>query len=174
MPATPTAADPDRPLPVLFVDAPSDRIVQKLGEAAKRGRMAGFARGEGDVLFKTSAFSAPFDGELDARTGSVQSGGTELRFTPRLKKPLIWVYIAVLLVSIWPGLPITQSLLASMVPSWHWLWSTTAYWYLPLSVIGAPWALWSALKKSKTELAVSAWEMVGKIEKELGAKRIAG
>jgi hypothetical protein len=77
-----------------------------------------------------------------------------------------------LLISIWPGMPITKSLLASLVPSWQWLWGTMAYWYLPLSVIGAPWAIYSAIKKSRAELAVSAIEMVGKVEKELGAERV--
>ncbi len=133
---------PTAPLPMLRVQSPTDRILQALQEASRRARAGG-------------------------------SGGvTELRFTTRLKTKLLWVFVVVLLLSIWPGLPITESLLASMFPTWHWLWGTAAWWYLPLSIIGAPWAVWSALKKSKAELAVSAIEMIGKIQKELGAQRI--
>ncbi|MBY0307875.1 MAG: hypothetical protein K2Q09_03955, partial [Phycisphaerales bacterium] len=108
---------------------------------------------------------------LDARTGSAPEGETELRFAVRMQQKLLWVYTAVLLVSIWPGLPITKSLLASLFPSAQWLWGTTTYWYLPLAVIGAPWALYSAVQKSRRGIAVSAHEMVGKIERELGARR---
>jgi hypothetical protein len=156
---------------VLRVPLSNDAVVQKLEEAAKRGRLAGFERGTGDVLFTTSAFSAPFDGELEAH--AVNNGeGIQLRFSTRMKRKLLWVFVVVLILSIWPGLPITESLLASMFPFWPWLWKSTIWWYLPLSIIGSPWAVWSAVKKSQAGITVSAVEMVGKIQKELGAQQV--
>lgn len=168
-PPSPKAA----PLPVLRVQASGDAIVQTLAEAARRGRMAGFEPGQpgSGVLFTTCAFSAPFDGLLDARATEVD-GQTELRFSPRLKKKVLWIFVAVMVLSIWPGVVLTESLLASLLPSWDWLWGTTYWWYLPLSIIGAPWAIWSAVKKSRAEMAVSAVEMVGKVQKELGARQV--
>ena len=158
-------------MPALRITATGQAIVQKLEEAAKRGRLAGFERGSGDVLFKTCAFASPFDGELHARA-TASGDATELRFSTRMKQKLLWVFIVVLVLSIWPGLPITESLLASLLPSLPWLWKSTIWWYLPLSIIGSPWAVYSAVKKSKAEMAVSAVEMVGKIQKELGAQTV--
>ncbi|MFT3685963.1 MAG: hypothetical protein QM783_13755 [Phycisphaerales bacterium] len=159
-------------LPMLRVAAGEKEVLTRLDEAARRGRLAGFKHGSNGVLFTTCSFSHPFDGELEARVGNGSASSTDLRFTPRLKQKLIWVYVIVLLVSIWPGMPLTKSLLATLVPSWEWLWGTLPYWYLPLSIIGAPWGLYSAIKKSRAELAISSVEMVGKIEKELGAQRV--
>lgn len=158
-------------LPMLVVDSSPEQVVEKLETAARRGRMAGFERGTDGVLFKTAAFGTPFDGELEARAGVVPSGGTRLQFATRMKQKTLWIFIVILVVSIWPGAPITKSLLASMVPSWRWLWETTYWWYLPLSIVGSPWSVWSAVKKSRLGIAESAVEMLGKVEKELGATR---
>lgn len=162
-----------KPLPDLTVELSPTGILTRLEEAARRGRLAGFEAGEKGVLFKTCAFSSPFEGELLAHAESTDSGGTRLRFSTRMKKKLLYVFVVVLLVSIWPGMPITESVLASLVPSWRWLWATTVWWYLPLSVIGAPWSLWVAVKRSRQEMAVSAPEMVAKVEKELKTARTA-
>lgn len=160
-------------LPVLEVGTTPEQIINTLEEAARRGRLAGFDHNEPGIFFKTCAFSSPFDSELLAQV--VPADGTaRLTFSTRMKKKLLWAFVAILIVSIWPGYPVTESMLASIAPNHHWLWAYTAYWYLPLSVLGAPWAIWNAVKRSQNEVAVSALEMIGKIEKELGAKRIEG
>jgi len=148
------------------VAATPQQILDRLDGVARRGRLAGFAPGEEGVLFRTDAFGTPFDGDLEARA-ETDGAATTLRFSTRMHRKWVWILVAVLLVSIWPGTPITKSLLASLVPSWRWLWETTVYWYLPLAVIGAPWTLWSAVSRSRREIAVSAVEMVGKVQKEL-------
>lgn len=163
---------PTPELPALVVESSPQQIVERLETAARRGRMAGFERGvDNGVLFKTAAFGGPFDGELAARAEALPSGGTRLYFSTRMKQKTLWIFIIILVVSIWPGAPITKSLLASMVPSWRWLWETTYWWYLPLSIIGSPWSVWSAVKKSRQGIAESAVEMLGKVEKELAATR---
>jgi hypothetical protein len=151
---------------------PTDKVVAKLDEAARRGRLAGFELGDNGILFKTSAFGHPFEGELEARAGGSTADTTRLQFSTRMKMKLFWIVVVVLVVSIWPGAPITKSLLASLIPSWPWLWQTTYWWYLPLSILGAPWTIWSYLKRSRKEIAVSAVEMAGKVQKELGAVRV--
>ncbi|MDP1661766.1 MAG: hypothetical protein Q8L55_07605, partial [Phycisphaerales bacterium] len=118
------------PLPVLGVELSPPEILTKLAETARRGRLAGFEKGEKGVLFKTCVFSTPFEGELLARAESAGPGTTRLRFSTQMKKKLLAGFIVILLVSIWPGLPVTESLLASIVPSWRWLWATTIWWYL--------------------------------------------
>lgn len=170
----PSSTPGPEPLPALAVELSPTAILSKLEEASRRGRLAGFEQGEKGVLFKTCVFSTPFEGELLARSEPTESGGTRLRFSTRMNKKLLTVFVVILLVSIWPGLPVTESLLASLVPSWRWLWSTTIWWYLPLAVIGAPWSLWVAIDRSRKEMAVSAVEMVAKVERELQTARSAG
>jgi hypothetical protein len=162
-------------LPALVVESSPQQIVEKLETAARRGRMAGFERGvDNGVLFKTAAFGGPFDGELEARAEVVPNGATRLHFSTRMKQRTLWIFIVILLVSIWPGAPITQSLLATWFPWWPWLWGAPFYWwYLSISIIGSPWSVWSAVKKSRLGISQSAVEMLGKVEGELGATREA-
>src|SRR5689334_1427784 len=91
-------------LPCLATGLGREEILRKLDGAARRGRLAGFVARSGEDLFEVEAYSAPFEHVLVAR-----ADGTEPRLTFRLqtlrKMPLIFAVVVVL--SLWPGLPLT-------------------------------------------------------------------
>lgn len=171
--AAPAAGSPPHRLADLVVPS-ADAAAARLDEAARRGRLPGFQRSTpkdrggssaGGELFRVAAFGTPFDGELLC-TAAAEGAGWRLRFRPRLKPLLPAIFAVVLALGIWPGLPLTEKLIADVLPDGWWTW--TAYWYLPLAIVGSPWAMWTAWRRSVDSIAVSAAEMLGKIRKELG------
>lgn len=174
-PDTPTTPTPsNEALPVLAAPLTPGEVMERLEVAARRGRLAGFAPerdpGPGvEAAFRADAFGSPFDGWIFGRV-SKNGQCCQIQLSTRLKPrgPLIWWSVLVLMV--WPGLPITESMLASLLPQWPWLWKTTAYWYLPLTVPFVPWMGWSAVKKSRLAVAESAREVAGKIAAEVGGR----
>lgn len=157
-------------MPVLAFPISEREIIIRLEEASKRGRLAGYRPGNNGVLFRTSAYGTPFEGLLEAHATSTESG-TSLRFTRRIKRTLPIIFCVILLITIWPGVVVTQSLLASMFPKATWLWGTNWYWwvYMLLSVPTAPWAMWKAWKRSNAEIETSSHEMIQKLASELGS-----
>lgn len=143
-------------------------IVSALDAAARRGKLAGFEPGAPGTayLFRAEAFGTPFEGWLLAHatptppTTTTPGGGpsTTLTYSRRLKPLWPWTFALVLLLSVWPGVLLTESLLAAMLPTWTWLWKTTWYWYLPLSTLGGIAGMHQALKRSRLTIAASAHE----------------
>lgn len=138
-------------------------MIARLDQAARRGKVPGFAPGSADVLFECEAFGQPFDGVVQARA---QRAGeqTTLRFSTRMNRKMPWIFVIVSILTIWPGVWVTESMLATMFPSAKWLWGTTYWWYLILSVPTTPWYLWSAFKKSRASMQADALERVAEIE----------
>lgn len=129
--------------------------------------MAGFEKGAGrGALFEVEAFGSPFDGVMRAYA-SEGTGGTELRFEAGLKPLMPWVVGAVLVLTVWPGVWLTESMLASLAPSWTWLWGTTWWWYLPLTAPFVPWMMWRTLKQSRALVHDSAHKAVEAVKKEV-------
>jgi hypothetical protein len=146
-----------------------DAIVTKLDTAARRGKLAGFAvckPGSGE-LFIADAFGTPFEGVLVAAAHPAGTG-TRLVFRRRLKPVWPWGFAIVLVLSVWPGVVLTESVLAAMFPSATWLWQTTYYWYLPLAIIGGIFGWIGAMKKSRLTVAASSHETADKIKTLLG------
>jgi len=149
----------------LTVPYATPEIVNALDAAARRGKLAGFEPGAPGTayLFRAEAFGTPFEGWLLAHatlTPTTAGGGpsTTLTYSRRLKPLWPWTFALVLLLSVWPGVLLTESLLAAMLPNWSWLWKTTWYWYLPLSTLGGIAAMHQALKRSRLTIAASAHE----------------
>ena len=83
------------------------------------------------------------------------------------------VFAALLIVTIWPGLPLTDDFLSSFQWYEHFVGRTgiqTWYWYLPLTVLPAPFAFKGAIKKSKASAYESAIETIEKLGKVLSSK----
>lgn len=135
---------------------------------SKRGKLAGFEhKGGGDVA--VAAHGTPFDSELrllvkDDGVGSTVRGGVVL-------KPMMPALFAlILIVTVYPGLPLTDSflrifpwyenLMGSSVETWMW--------YVPLTVIPAPFAWRGAIKKSKMSAHAHATETFARICAALG------
>jgi hypothetical protein len=145
-------------LPALTTGLGPEEIVRRLDGAARRGKLAGFVPRSGEDLFEVEAYSAPFDHVLVARL----TGGPEARLAFRLrvlpKLPLI--YAVVLVLTLWPGLPLTHSMLVTYFSWYRWGAGVTAAWYVPLSVLPVLWWLPRAVRKSRAEAARAAKEQV--------------
>lgn len=156
----------DVPLGTVRTARSAAEIVKTLDTAARRGRLAGFesnSRGNSEC-FRAAAFGTPFDGVL---IGRLVEGS--LRFETRLRPLMPMGFALVLAASVWPGVVLTESMIASFFPSsgfWKWTW----WWYIPLTLPFCPWVFWSAVKKSRATVHDSAHQVIAKIASELGGK----
>lgn len=141
---------------------------------ARRGKLAGFEPVPGSPgavgtdLFAADAFGGPYDGIVIASVDAIGQGGTTLSFRARMKPVLPWVWGVVLVLTAWPGVVVTESMLATMFPTWKWLWGTTWWWYLPLTVPFIPWVLWTTVRKSRAAIHDSAHRVIAGVAAETG------
>jgi hypothetical protein len=149
-------------LPLLLTNLGNEQLLQKLDAAARRGKLAGFEKLEGPELFEVEAYSAPFDHVLRA-TAEAAGGRTRLRFRTRMLRKVPLIFAVGTLVTIWPGLPLTHSMLVTYF-SWYRLseW-TTAAWYLPLTVLPLLWWIPRAIRKSRAGAAEASREQIQKL-----------
>lgn len=169
-------------------------VLERLGQLSKRGKLAGFEVGVGagagagaaagagagasglsvGRLCSVAAFGTPFDHALDlyAETGD---GGTWVRFSLRLRRRTPWVFAAILIISVWPGEPVTDSLLRAYLgfyarwtnPEVASTWLRTWMWYYPLAVPGAVLAWGGAMRRSELTSRASAAEVIEKIARAI-------
>ncbi|MEM1329957.1 MAG: hypothetical protein AAGG07_05295 [Planctomycetota bacterium] len=158
-------------LPKVRLSGSLDEAMRALETASKRGRMAGFAKGPGGdgPAFHTEAYAHPFERRLDAFDDAAGDQVT-LRFETHLLKrmPLIWA--AVLILTVWPGWPLTHDIL-STYSDWYASNIQTWWWYIPLMILGVP-GIWKLWKRSAAQAHASALEMIGKIAAETGGEQI--
>jgi hypothetical protein len=166
-----TIVAPDRldVLPTIRVPIASREIGPRLEAAARRGKFAGFVPGSGNALFRVKDFGGPFESVLTARADDAGAGppGTSLRFELRLRPVLAWVYLAVLVVTVWPGVWLTDSMLRTYFTGYDF---QTWMWYLPLTVPFVPWAMWASIRKSRLRGREQAVEILHSIAKTLGGE----
>jgi hypothetical protein len=145
-------------LPALATPLGRDEILRRLDAAARRGKLAGFAARSGADLFEVVAFSAPFEHVLVARP----TGGTPARLTfrPRMLQKMPLIFAVVLVLTLWPGLPLTHSMLVTYFSWYRWSEAITAAWYVPLTVLPVFWWLPRGIRKSRTEANVAAKEQI--------------
>ncbi|MBX3403707.1 MAG: hypothetical protein KF699_09895 [Phycisphaeraceae bacterium] len=155
----------------------AEAIVARLDEAARRGKLPGFSAarsgrggGAGGTLFTITDFGSPFESIMVATVVRADSG-THLSFEVRLKPLMPAVFAAVLVVTVWPGVWLTDSLLRTY-SSWYMSlpdWATYA-WYLPLTVPFCPPAFMAAVRKSRAAAAAEARELIDKVGALLHAR----
>jgi hypothetical protein len=152
-------------LPGLAIGLGRDEILRRLDAAARRGKLAGFAaRPDGD-LFEVEAFSAPFDHVLIARLA--EDRGPRLAFRVRMLRKMPLIFAIVFVLTVWPGLPLTHSMLVTYFSWYQWGAGITAAWYLPLTVLPVLWWLPGAVKKSRAEAAGAATEQIHRLRELL-------
>jgi hypothetical protein len=160
----------DAPLPVLRAPLSVDAAVKKLDALSRQGKLAGFQSG-GDgragVVFSAAAFSEPFDRELLATVRQADANGATFEFRLRVLPKVPLIFAAVIVLSIWPGVWLTDSMLRTYF-SWYTI--ETWWWYLPLTILPLLWYVPNTWKKSKRMAHESALEVIAKMAKELGAK----
>jgi hypothetical protein len=163
-------AAPSHSLPQLSTTLTAPEILTRLDAAARRGKLAGFHPAQSPDLFEVEAYSEPFDHTLIATA----TPGPDRRLTFRLhmlrRKP--WIFATIIIVSIWPGLPLTHSMLLTWFTWYHLSQPMTAAWYLPLTVLPLPWMLRNWLRKSRAEAIQAANDQITRITELLGATTI--
>lgn len=159
------------PLPEIPTALPAEEIVRRLDAAARRGRLAGYqtldaeaSKRAGGAIFEVRDFGVPVEGVLRGRL----EGGV-LRFDAAMQPRLLIIMAVILALCVWPGVWLTESMLASMFPLTTWAWKWTAWWYLPLAIGSAPWVLWTMVSRSRASIDAGARELIEKIEKEIKA-----
>jgi hypothetical protein len=164
--ASEPAPDPRTPLPSLPVSIGDDEIRARLARAARRGDLPGYhapAERSAGPLFTITDFGMPFESRLVARREAEAIG-----FQIKLKPLLPAIFIALLLLSVWPGVWFTESMLETYFPDTlitNWVW----WWYMILTVPFLPWAMWAAVKKSRTSARAEAERLLEKIRTALQA-----
>ncbi len=160
-------SDPNenQPLPRIETSLSADEVRSRLHTLSKRGKLPGFEKEAKDAICSVAAHGAPFDSELRIHHDS----GT-VSFQCRLLPTMPRIFVLLLVVAIWPGLPLTDSFLSSFdwyngimssigIQTWHW--------YLPLTILPAPFAYRGAVKKSRASAHESAMEQIDKIRSVL-------
>ncbi len=153
------------PLPRIETRLSASEIRARLLALSKRGKLAGYNGDDPDGIASVAAHGTPFDSKLVLR-----QEGTTLSFVCKLLPTMPWVFAAVLVVTIWPGLPLTDGFLSSF--QWYSglmarIGIDTWAWYLPLTILPAPLAMRGALKKSRASAHQSALEAIEKIRATL-------
>lgn len=162
-----TAPIPSATLPQLHTSLGVDAILERLRTASKRGRLAGFsapARAVPLADFQVNAFGTPFEADLIGRLHSdaPSTGPSTIRFELHQRRLGFWLFAAGLILSVWPGVLIVDS----MIPG-EWGWPTTWWWYVPLTALPIPWALRAVRRKSLQTTTASANEMIEKVRAEV-------
>ena len=153
----------ERGLPALKTKLDRDGVMRCLDAAARKGKLAGLERRDPPEVFEVEAYSTPFDHVLVA-SATPDGSGTKLTFRPRLLTKVPLIYAVVIIVSVWPGLPLTHSMLVtyfsrySHVATW-----VTAAWYLPLTVLPFLWLIPKWLKRSAKEAHEASREQILKL-----------
>lgn len=144
-----------------------DRAMALLDKASKAGKLPGYAKLQSVPQCAVEAYGTVFDHQLNLTFAQSESGSIITFDLIRLsKKPII--IAVVLLICIWPGLPMTDSMLRTW---WGWydtlpLWATAA-WYLPFTVLPMPfmWKRWST--ESHASAVAHSYEQIQTISEVL-------
>ncbi|MCE2967908.1 MAG: hypothetical protein ACK5WB_06280 [Phycisphaerales bacterium] len=174
----PDLANAALPLPVLRSPLSRDEIISRVKAAAMRGRIEGFegTASSGQLRsadFRVEAFGTPFDGELGGfiTADASSAPGSTVRFATRMLPRLPIVFLIILILTVWPGVILTEKIIADYFPAgWY---KYTVYWYYPLSVPTVPWAMWVSLRRSRVSIAESARRAIDQIAKEIQGQPVA-
>ena len=150
-------------LPDVHVTLDADEIRSRMDAASRRGRVPGVHLREGEVLFEVDGCGTPFEHHLFAR-GESSAGGTRISFSLARRARVPLIFLVLIAVSIWPGVHFMDQLIPG-----EWGWIPTWTWYLPLTVLPAPWLWLSTVRKSRAIAAADATSLIEKIRAELGA-----
>jgi hypothetical protein len=97
------------------------------------------------------------------------AAGPQARVTFRLQllRKMPFIFAVVLVLTLWPGLPLTQSMLVTYFSRYRWSEVITAAWYVPLTVLPVLWWLPRAVRKSRAEAAMAAKEQIIRLKELL-------
>lgn len=146
-------------------------VVDRLAERSRRGKLPGFrelaAPASGARAFEADAFGNPYDRSLVGLVEPTPGGGSRLTFTLRTRWRLPIVVLVVLVLTVWPGVWLTDSLLTTYFGWYPRAFWVTAAWYLPLCALAVPVVI-RQWKASKEQSAAHAAETVEKVRGWVG------
>lgn len=157
----------DQTLDVIETTLSAGEAKERMQRLSKKGKLPGFDANCKHGIFSVAAHGTPFDSELIFEHQDGRLTPT-LRLTPMIPS----IFAALLVITVWPGLPLTDGFLASFtwygnllakvgIDTWHW--------YLPITILPAPFMWKSAIRKSKESARASAIETI-----ELARKTLKG
>ncbi len=160
---------PAPPLPEVRTPLAPEEALARLATAAKRGRLPDYRAIDGSA-FEAEAFATPFTHALVGRLAAGGEGATRIAFSLRRPWPMPVLFAVVLVVTVWPGVVLTDSLLATYWAAYGG-WATrmpwlTYAWYLPLTALPLPWAWRACVRRSAAMAHESARETIAKIARE--------
>ncbi len=185
----PAAPEPAAVLRPLRTDLTVSAIMDRLERRSRAGKLAGFRRVAPGAC-AVDLFGAPFDGLMlisainaeapdnpgsgpDAAPTEPTAGPTDIRFQARMK-PLTPVIVWVaLILSVWPGVIVVDSMIRT-----YWLgypsgWWVTYAWYVPLTLLAFP-VVGAQMKASRRKQLESATGIRDELKKVLGAREFEG
>lgn len=156
-------------LPPIECDLPPAEALASLARAGRRGRLPGY-RAVADRSFAVDAAGTPFEYELIGEVDAAESGSV-VRFRLERRALMPWIFAVVLAVTIWPGVWLTDSLMATYwqtygawTASMPWL---TYAWYLPITVLPLPWAWLKCTRTSREQAGLEARKLLIKVRQIL-------
>lgn len=158
-------AHPSEDLPSLLSPLTPDVAIARLASASKMGRLPGFSRASDGKGFRVSVLAGIFDHDLRA-TMAPDAGATRISFELLLRWRLPIIMTVVIVLSVWPGLPITDSMLRLYFPAYHQWGIQTWWWYMPLLVISIP-PLWMQFRRSQREASTEARSQIEQLARML-------
>ena len=152
------SSGPIGPPPSIHAPLTRAEAMRRLDRSSKQGNLPGFEQ-RGDERFRALVYGDPFDRELigvirDEREGCM------IDLELRLLKKTPSLAVALVVISIWPGVWLTDSLLRTY---FDWYRFATWMWYLPVSVLPLPWAVRAIVRRSEAAAAESARELIERI-----------
>jgi len=153
-------------LPDIPTASDADAVVAKLRNRSKRGKLPGFNGSPSEGVASVAAYGTPFDGTL-----FVHHEPGRLRFQVRLNQKIPAIFAVILVLTVWPGMPLTDSFLS------NFLWYEkllakgleTWMWYVPTTILPLPFVWRTAIKKSRASIYAHAHETIEKLRPLLGA-----
>ena len=145
-----------------------EQILDRLEGMSKKGKLAGFERAGppdgADASF--TAYGSPFDGVV-----LVHAADGRASFGLHMPRKMPVVFALILVITVWPGLPITDAFMYTFVWYENLMgsagWLDTWVWYLPMTVIPAPFAWLGAVRKSRATAMEHATETVERVRAAL-------
>lgn len=142
--------------------SPLDAVatLAKIRLHSRRGKLPNFAEVPGAARsFRIAAFGHPFDHVL---TGVVtpSATGSLIAFSLRMARRVPLIMGAIVLVTIWPGVWLTDSMLTTYFSGYEF---ATWMWYIPVTVLPIPfmWRTWHT--RSVREATEHAAESIAEI-----------
>ena len=154
------------PVPDVLTKLSPPGVLARLDRASRRGKLPGFVGEHREGLCAVAAFGEPFDRLMIVKAEPADDGRTRLWWSLKLELKVPSILAALLGLTVWPGEPLTDSLLKTYFEfynAWVQAGLGTWMWYLPLSIGGAVWTWRWAQRKSVVTTHQSAHEMARKI-----------